>query len=126
MNQFNRLKTGMKKVITSYSNKQFNMKKLLTLIILSGIGIHAYANPVDSTYVKNLNTDTTKIRKVQRSLPSPLPDPPFPTSDWDGGPLIGSDGTAPIYPMQKALGWGTKSRFRFYGWWSAVNFRAFQ
>ena len=59
----------------------------------------------------------TKIKKdtVARSLPSPLPDLPFPTSDWDGAPLIGADATAPIYPLQKALG-ATKGRFRFYGW----------
>jgi hypothetical protein len=52
---------------------------------------------------------------VARSLPSPLPSLPFPTADWDGAPLIGSDATAPIYPLQKALG-VTNTRFRFYGW----------
>jgi hypothetical protein len=52
---------------------------------------------------------------VMRSLPSPLPDPPFPTSDWDGAPLIGVDATAPNYPMQKALGF-TQSKVKIYGW----------
>jgi len=91
------------------------MKKLFALLILSGIGLRGFAHPADSSRVKPLNTDTAKIRTVQRSLPSPLPDPPFPTSDWDGGPLIGSDGTAPLYPMQKALGL-TNTKFRIYGW----------
>ena len=91
------------------------MKKLFALLILSGIGAQAFAHPADSARVKSLNADTAKIRTVQRSLPSPLPDPPFPTSDWDGGPLIGSDGTAPLYPMQKALGL-TNTRLRVYGW----------
>src|ERR1700761_3547442 len=52
---------------------------------------------------------------VIRSLPSPLPNPPFPTSDWDGGPLIGVDATAPNYPMQKGLGF-TGSKVKIYGW----------
>ena len=91
------------------------MKKLFVLLILSGIGLQGFAHPVDSSAIKSTSADTTKIRKVQRSLDSPLPDPPFPTSDWDGGPLIGSDGTAPIYPMQKLLGL-TKTHFRIYGW----------
>src|ERR1700744_2626046 len=84
-------------------------KELFTLTILSALTLNVFAAS-DTTVVK------TKTDTVMRSLPSPLPDPPFPTSDWDGGPLIGSDGTAPLYPMQKALGWGAKSRFRFYGW----------
>jgi hypothetical protein len=52
---------------------------------------------------------------VVRSLPSPLPAPPFPTSDWDGAPLVGIDGTTPNYPLQKALGL-TKSKIKIYGW----------
>jgi hypothetical protein len=52
---------------------------------------------------------------VKRSLPSPLDSPPFPSSDWDGGPLVGADATAPLYPMQKALGL-TKTHLRIYGW----------
>ena len=91
------------------------MKKLFALLVLSGIGLQGFAHPVDSSAIKSTSADTTKIRKVQRSLDSPLPDPPFPTSDWDGGPLIGSDGTAPIYPMQKLLGL-TKTHLRIYGW----------
>ena len=91
------------------------MKKLFALLILSGIGAQAFAHPADSARVKSLNADTTKIRTVQRSLPSPLPDPPFPTSDWDGAPLIGSDATAPNYPLTKLLGL-SNSRLKIYGW----------
>ncbi len=79
------------------------------MVALAAIALNVHAQN-DTAKVKMKN-DT-----VARSLPSPLQSPPFPTSDWDGGPLIGSDATAPIYPMQKALGLFTKSRFRFYGW----------
>lgn len=41
--------------------------------------------------------------------------PPFPTSDWDGAPLIGVDATAPNYPLTKLLGL-TKSKLKIYGW----------
>jgi hypothetical protein len=37
---------------------------------------------------------------VIRLLPSPLPNPPFPTADWDGGPLVGTEG----------------NKFKVYGW----------
>jgi hypothetical protein len=82
--------------------------QLLTIIALAAIAINVKAQ--DTAKIKSkVKTDT-----VARSLPSPLPNPPFPTSDWDGGPLIGSDGTAPVYPMQKAL--GLKGKLRIYGW----------
>ncbi len=63
-------------------------------------------------------TDTIVPGGVLRSLPSPLASPPFPTGDWDGGPLVGADATAPLYPMQKALGF-TKTKLRVYGWLDA-------
>ena len=46
--------------------------------------------------------DTAGGRKdtVIRLLPSPLPNPPFPTADWDGAPLIGTEG----------------NKFKVYGW----------
>lgn len=52
---------------------------------------------------------------VLRSLPSPLQAPPFPSSDWDGAPLIGVDATAPNYPMVKALEL-TDHKVKIYGW----------
>jgi hypothetical protein len=84
-------------------------KQLLTIVTLAAIALNVHAQ--DTAKIKtHLKKDT-----VARSLPSPLDSPPFPTGDWDGGPLVGADATAPIYPMQKALGL-TKTRFRFYGW----------
>jgi len=39
-----------------------------------------------------------------RALPSPLPSPPFPDSDWLGFPLIGAPWSgSPSYPLEKAL-----------------------
>src|ERR1022692_4171572 len=85
------------------------MKKLLmTITALAGICLSAHAQ-TDSTVSQR------KKVTVARSLTSPLPDPPFPTSDWDGGPLVGVDATAPDYPMQKALGLA-KSKVKIYGW----------
>jgi hypothetical protein len=87
-------------------------KQLLTIVAMAAIALNVHAQQ-DST-----KANKVKMKKdtVARSLPSPLPSLPFPTSDWDGAPLIGADATAPIYPMQKALGLFTNSRFRFYGW----------
>jgi hypothetical protein len=60
-------------------------------------------------------TSAVKKDTVTRSLASPLDSPPFPGSEWDGAPLIGSDNAAPLYPLQKALGL-TRTKFRIYGW----------
>src|SRR5437879_13608906 len=84
--------------------------KLLSIVALAAIGLSAHAQTTTTTTVNQTKKDT-----IARSLPSPLPSPPFPTSDWDGAPLVGSDATAPIYPLQKALGL-TNTKFRFYGW----------
>lgn len=52
-----------------------------------------------------------------RALPSPLPSPPFPSSDYTGAPIIGAPADAPDYPLQKALGLANdKSRIKIYGW----------
>jgi len=85
-------------------------KQLLTIVALATIALNLHAQE-DTTKRKTI----IKRDTVARSLPSPLPDPPFPTSDWDGAPLIGADATAPIYPLQKLLGL-TKTKFRIYGW----------
>src|SRR5450432_3457251 len=87
------------------------MKKiLLTIAALGFIGQNLHAQQ-DTTKTKvNIKKDT-----VIRALPSPLPDPPFPTSDWDGAPLVGTDAEAPNYPLTKLLGL-TKSRVKIYGW----------
>ena len=81
--------------------KSWLLYGVVQTLVLAGYGQHL---PV------GVRADT-----VMRSLPSPLPDPPFPTSDWDGAPLIGVDATAPNYPLQKALGL-TGSKVKVYGW----------
>jgi hypothetical protein len=82
------------------------------LIFCSGAVLACYCGfgQVSDTSKTSVKRDT-----VIRSLPSPLPNPPFPTSDWDGAPLVGVDATAPNYPMQKALGF-PNSKVKIYGW----------
>jgi hypothetical protein len=67
-------------------------------------------------------TDTTAGNG--RAMPSPLPSPPFPMSDWSGGPIIGEpSGEAPDYLMRKIqksckkpwLKWN-KTGISVYGW----------
>jgi hypothetical protein len=84
--------------------------KRLVLLPLVAMVFHVYAQR-DTVRVSNKSRKDTVIRQ----LPSPLPNPPFPTADWDGAPLIGVDATAPDYPMQKALGI-TQSKVKIYGW----------
>lgn len=95
------------------------MKKFYLFISLILISLQVLSQPVDSLKaidsVKKGHADSLTGRHIKRGLPNPIDAPPFPTSDWDGAPLIGVDATAPIYPLQKALGL-TKTRFRIYGW----------
>ena len=82
------------------------MKKLLLAIIaMTAIALNGYAQQ-----------ETLKVKKdtVARSLPSPIDSPPFPSSEWDGAPLIGVNSEVPNYPLQKLL--GLKGRFKIYGW----------
>lgn len=54
-----------------------------------------------------------------RALPSPLPSPPFPDSDWLGFPLIGAPYSgAPGYPLEHAVFGHSleKSGIHVYGW----------
>ena len=84
-------------------------KHLMALTALIAVVLNVYAQQ-DTAKVKIKKKDT-----VYRSLPSPLPDPPFPTSDWDDAPLVGTDAEAPNYPLTKLLGL-TKSSVKIYGW----------
>jgi hypothetical protein len=55
---------------------------------------------------------------ASRALASPLDSPPFPNSDWLGGPVIGEPDGTPVYPLQKLV-FGNAldaSRFKIYGW----------
>jgi hypothetical protein len=59
----------------------------------------------------------------RRGLPSPLPSPPFPNSDWSygGSPVIGEPDTN-SYPLMTAWN-GATSRTKVYGWVEpTVNF----
>src|ERR1700733_714933 len=84
--------------------------KLLAIPAILNVALNVRAQQDTSNLQKRMKKDT-----VMRSLPSPLPSPPFPTSDWDGAPLVGVDATAPNYPLTKLLGL-TKSRVKIYGW----------
>jgi hypothetical protein len=84
--------------------------KLLVIPAFLNVALNVRAQQDTSNLQKRIKKDT-----VVRSLPSPLTLPPFPTSDWDGAPLVGVDATAPNYPMQKALGF-TQSKVKIYGW----------
>lgn len=54
---------------------------------------------------------------ASRALPSPLPSPPFPGSDWLGFPLIGAPYSVTTGPLQKLLGKKmTDEGFLLYGW----------
>lgn len=75
---------------------------VVQMIFLAGFG-------QDSTFHTHMRDS------VIRSLPSPLLNPPFPTSDWDGGPLVGVDATASNYPLTKLLGL-SQSKLKIYGW----------
>src|SRR6266850_7696762 len=62
----------------------------------------------------------------RRALPAPLDSPPFPSSDWQGFPLIGVPYSTKEYPLTKAL-YGTpgigdffrEQRIKIYGWINA-------
>ena len=90
------------------------MKKFLfTLFIFSfAIKADSQANkPIDSLLTNG------------RCLPSPFPSPPFPFSDWCGGPVIGEPAGVPDYLTQaiekktkKTDTKWTKAGIKIYGW----------
>jgi len=62
----------------------------------------------------------------RRALPAPLDSPPFPSSEWQGFPLIGAPYGTKEYPLTKALytlpGIGSflkEERIKVYGWINA-------
>jgi hypothetical protein len=85
-------------------------KQLLTIAALATIALNVHAQH-DTTKTKVILKKDTVIR----SLPNPLPSPPFPSGDWVGSPLVGVDATAPNYPLTKLLGL-SKSKVKIYGW----------
>jgi len=62
----------------------------------------------------------------RRALPAPLDSPPFPSSEWQGFPLVGVPYSTKEYPLTKAL-YGTpgigdflrEQRIKIYGWINA-------
>jgi Putative beta-barrel porin-2, OmpL-like. bbp2 len=62
----------------------------------------------------------------RRALPAPLDSPPFPSSEWQGFPLVGVPYSTKEYPLTKAL-YGTgavgdflkQQRIKAYGWINA-------
>jgi hypothetical protein len=62
----------------------------------------------------------------RRALPAPLDSPPFPSSEWQGFPLVGVPYSTKEYPLTKAL-YGTPGigdflkdhRIKIYGWVNA-------
>jgi hypothetical protein len=62
----------------------------------------------------------------RRALPAPLDSPPFPSSEWQGFPLVGAPYGTKEYPLTKAL-YGTPiigdflkgNRIKIYGWINA-------
>lgn len=69
------------------------------------------------------NGDTEE--PARRALPGPFASPPFPTSEFQGFPLIGVPVSSAEYPLMKAIygtPWGDgikESRIKTYGWINA-------
>ena len=77
------------------------------------------ANAKTSAPIKHFTLDTPKqdTPPQSRALPSPLPSPPFPGSDWLGFPLIGAPYTVQTGALQKMLPKKmTDDGFLLYGW----------
>jgi len=69
-------------------------------------------------------SDDAELRR--RALPAPLDSPPFPSSEWQGFPLLGVPYSTTEYPLTKALytlpGIGNflkEERIKVYGWINA-------
>jgi len=69
------------------------------------------------------DTPSNEPEPPRRALPAPLESPPFPSSEWQGFPLIGVPYSTKEYPLTKAL-YGTpglgdflkEQRIKIYGW----------
>lgn len=71
-----------------------------------------------------------KKEPPRRALPAPFESPPFPSSEYQGYPLIGVPPSDTVYPLMKAIyktPWGEvikKSRVVAYGWINASGNRS--
>src|SRR5438105_12375728 len=72
------------------------------------------------------DTPSNEPEPLRRALPAPLDSPPFPSSEWQGFPLVGVPYGTKDYPLTKAL-YGTgafgeflkEQRIKVYGWINA-------
>jgi hypothetical protein len=77
-------------------------------------------------YLDEFKDSPDEPEPPRRALPAPLDSPPFPSSEWQGFPLIGVPYGTKEYPLTKAL-YGTPglgeflkdNRIKVYGWINA-------
>src|SRR5262249_3177699 len=76
-------------------------------------------------FTKKDNGNGDEEEQPRRAMPSPWSSPPFPSSEYQGYPLIGVPASTTIYPLMKAIyggPWGEEikdSRITAYGWVNA-------
>jgi hypothetical protein len=93
-----------------------------------GFAFRLYKAYYDEFFPAKTNGDEETPEPPRRALPSPWDSPPFPTSEYQGYPLIGVPAPDPgQYPIMKALygantdlsQWIKDSRISFSGWVNA-------
>lgn len=87
---------------------------MLCMLGLTSLRLHAQTTPAS----KDSTTNPYPSYDSNRVLPSPLPFPPYPATDWAyGEPLVGLPEDASDGPLQKVLGMANdRSRIKIYGW----------
>src|SRR5262245_48035265 len=74
---------------------------------------------------ENGNGDDNQPEPARRGLPAPMESPPFPSSEWQGYPVVGVPYDSSTYPLMGAIykgPWGDEikeSRVKAYGWVNA-------
>ncbi|HEV3143362.1 MAG TPA: outer membrane beta-barrel protein, partial [Gemmataceae bacterium] len=69
--------------------------------------------------------DENQLPPARRGLPAPMQSPPFPSSEWQGYPVVGVPYDSTTYPLMAAIykgPWGDEikqSRVKIYGWVNA-------
>jgi hypothetical protein len=93
-----------------------------------GFPFRLYKAYYDEFFPSKKENREEEPEKPRRALPSPFDAPPFPSSEWQGYPLIGVPAPDPgQYPLMKALygantdwsEWIKNSRISFSGWVNA-------
>ncbi len=103
---------GIVKLPAQYKMEKMKSKRLLLTIALFVAWLPGKSQSTKDSISPYPSFDSNRV------LPSPLPSPPFPASDWQyGEPLIGLPEDASDGPLQKALGLANdRSRIKIYGW----------